>query len=162
MSGMVALPVWDQAGNALVGFRAVTEEEMARLDRDVAVPASLIVVRHADDVLMIFDSWRRQWELPGGQREAGETTGQAAVRELFEETGIHGVTLTVAAAAEFELVEPERREILAVYRVRLPDVPQLVVNEEALDFRWWSPVESVDAEMSPLDAEIARRVVEWD
>lgn len=156
---MVALPIRDRAGNALVGCRAVTDEEMARLDRDGAVPASLVVVIHANTVLMIFDSRRRQWELPGGQRERGESTEQTAARELHEETGIHGTELAIAVAAEFELVQPERREILAVYRVQLEIVPQLTVNEEALDFLWWSPAETVGEDMSPLDAEIARRVV---
>lgn len=150
------LPIRDRAGNALIGFPAVEEEELPRLD--VPAPASLVVVVHANTVLMIFDSWRREWELPGGTRELGETARQAAVRELREETGIHGVDLTFATAAEFDLVRPERRELLAIYRVQLQAVPRLTVNDEALAFRWWPPSEPVDDDMSPLDAEIARRV----
>ncbi|WP_340688661.1 NUDIX hydrolase [Amycolatopsis coloradensis] len=107
----------------------------------------------------MFDSWRRQWELPGGMRETGESPREAAVRELGEETGIHGVDLSFAAVAEFDLTKPERRELLAVYRVQLQVVPRLTVNGEALDFRWWPPSEPVSEDMSPLDAEIARRVV---
>lgn len=107
---------------------------------------------------MVFDSWRKQWELPGGMLEPGETARQAAVRELCEETGIHAVDLTFAAVAEFVLVKPERRELLAVYRVQLRVVPPLVVNDEVLGFRWWSPTQPVSDDMSPLDAEIARRV----
>jgi hypothetical protein len=34
----------------------------------------------------------------------------------------------------------------------------LTVNDEVLAFRWWSPREPVTDTMSPLDAEIARRV----
>jgi hypothetical protein len=34
------------------------------------------------------------------------------------------------------------------------------VNDEAQDFRWWLPSEPVSEDMSLLDAEIARRVVE--
>jgi 8-oxo-dGTP diphosphatase len=156
---MAALPIRDRAGNALVDFRFITEEELARLVEQVAVPASLVVVSHADAVLMMFDSWRKQWELPGGTREPGETTRQTAARELREETGIHVVDLTFAAVAEFDLTKPERRELLAVYRVQLQVVPRLTVNDEALDFRWWPPSEPVSEDMSPLDAEIARRVV---
>ncbi|HKS43815.1 MAG TPA: NUDIX hydrolase [Amycolatopsis sp.] len=156
---MAALPIRDRAGNALADLRFITEEELARLVEQVPVPASLVVVSHADAVLMMFDSWRKQWELPGGTREPGETTRQAAVRELREETGIHVVDLTFAAVAEFDLTKPERRELLAVYRVHLQVVPRLTVNDEALDFRWWPPSEPVSEDMSPLDAEIARRVV---
>lgn len=151
---MAELPIRDGAGNTLTGFRFVAEDEVAH----AVVPASLVVVIHARAVLMMFDSWRRQWELPGGMREPGETARQAAVRELREETGIHAVDLSFAAVAEFGLTKPERRETLAVYQVQLQGVPQLTVNDEALDFRWWSPSEPVGEDMSPLDAEIARRV----
>jgi 8-oxo-dGTP diphosphatase len=123
------------------------------------MPASLVVVTHANAVLMMFDSWRKQWELPGGTQEPGETTRQAVVRELREETGIHVVDLTFAAVAEFDLTKPERRELLAVYQVQLQVVPRLTVNDEALDFRWWPPSEPVSEDRSPLDAEIARRMV---
>ncbi|ANN21964.1 DNA mismatch repair protein MutT [Amycolatopsis orientalis] len=155
----VVLPVRDGTGNALIGFRVTTEEESAYPVERSAVPASLVVVLHASTVLMMFDSWRKQWELPGGKRESGETPRQAAVRELREETGIQQVDLAFVALAEFDLVNPERRELLAVYRVQLQVVPRLTVNDEALDFRWWPPSEPVGEDMSPLDAEIARRVV---
>jgi 8-oxo-dGTP diphosphatase len=155
---MATLPIRDRAGNTLVGFRFVTEQDLACLVEQVTVPASLVVVGHADTVLMIFDSWRRQWELPGGTREPGETTREGAVRELREETGIHVPELAFAAMAEFDLMAPERRELLAVYRVQLQVVPRLTVNDEALDFRWWPPAEPVTKDMSPLDAEIAKRV----
>ncbi|KZB79677.1 NUDIX hydrolase [Amycolatopsis regifaucium] len=157
---MVELPICDRAGNALLEFRFVTEDELGRLAERVTVPASLVVAVHAQAVLMMFDSRRRQWELPGGMREAGESPREAAIRELGEETGIQGVDLSFAAVAEFDLTKPERRELLTVYRVQLQLVPRLTVNDEALDFRWWSPSEPVSEDMSPLDAEIARRVVQ--
>lgn len=153
---MAALPLRDRVGNTLVAVRFVAEGEPAPPVGQVA--ASLVVVVHADAVLMMFDSRRKQWELPGGRREPEETAGQAAVRELREETGIHGVDPTLAAIAEFDLTGPARRELLAVYRVGLAAVPRLVVNDEALDFRWWRPAEPVGDDTSPLDAEIGRRV----
>lgn len=55
---MAALPCRDLAGNALVDVRFVTEDELADLDGQVAMPASLVVVSHAHAVLMMFDGWR--------------------------------------------------------------------------------------------------------
>lgn len=155
---MAALPIRDPHGNALVGFRVVAEEELPGLAGQVAMPASLVVVTHDGAVLLVFDSRRKHWELPGGMREPGETARQAAVRELREETGIDTADLSFAAVAEFDLTRPERRELLAVYRTRLRGTPDLTPNEEALDFRWWLPSDPVSDDMSPLDAEVARRV----
>ncbi|MFI7120739.1 NUDIX hydrolase [Amycolatopsis sp. NPDC049868] len=136
---MAALPIRDRVGNTLVTVRFVAEQELASLTEQAAMPASLVVVVHVDVVLMMFDSWCKQWELPVGTREPGESARQAAVRELREETGIYGVDLTFAAIAEFDRVKPARRELLAVYRVQLQAAPLLVVNDEALGFQWWRP-----------------------
>jgi 8-oxo-dGTP diphosphatase len=73
---MAALPIHDPAGNALLGVRVVAEEELAELGRRVVMPASLVVVRFGGAVLLMFDGRRRQWELPGGMREPGETARQ--------------------------------------------------------------------------------------
>ncbi|WP_173129967.1 NUDIX hydrolase [Kibdelosporangium persicum] len=138
----------DQAGNTLLGFRPAAPE----------VTASLVVVSHGEAVLMMFDSWRKHWELPGGGLDPGETAHEAAVRELREETGIDVAELEFVTMAEFDLVDPERHEFLAIYRTRLDTEPRLVVNEEALAFRWWTPSEPVGQDMSPIDAYIARHV----
>jgi len=155
---MAVLPIHDRAGNALVGFRFVAEEELPRLVVNLPMPASLVGVNCAAAVLLMFDSWRKQWELPGGMRELGETARQPAVRELREETGLDLADLILTGVAEFDLTKPARRELLAVYRAQLEVMPELTVNDEALAFRWWSPSEPVGNDMSPLDVEIARRV----
>jgi len=159
MTFVALLPIRDRAGNTMTGFRAVTGVELEGMDHLASVAAAVVVVEHAGAVLMMFDSWRRQWELPGGAREPGETSRQAAIRELREETGIGAVAPDGVAVAEFDLIDPDRHELLAVYRVRLPVAPRLLVNDEALDFLWWPPSDPVGEGMSPLDAEIARRVV---
>ncbi|MFJ7218277.1 NUDIX hydrolase [Amycolatopsis sp. NPDC098790] len=156
---MAGLPLRDRAGNVLLAVRQVTESDLTRLATAIPVSASLVVAVHAGAVLMMFDRRRRQWELPGGMREAGESSRRAAARELAEETGIHGVELTFAVVAEFALTRPARRELLAVYRTDLPAAPWLSLSEEGLGFRWWSPGEAVGPDTSPLDAEIAARVL---
>lgn len=160
MGPVVALPLRDNAGNALVGFRFAAESELACLDKRIPLPMSLVVVVLAGRVLMVFDRWRRQWELPGGMLEPGESARQAAERELAEETGIWSTDLDFAAVVRFDLARPDRQEYGAIYRTMLHEPPQLIVNDEVSDFHWWDPCSPVSHGMSPLDAEITRRVIE--
>ncbi|MGH3908735.1 MAG: NUDIX hydrolase [Pseudonocardiaceae bacterium] len=156
---VAVVSVRDEDGNVLVDLRFVAESNLGMLERRLPMPASLIVVRFGVSVVMLFDGWRRQWELPGGMREPGETARQAAVRELAEETGIGSADLDFVAVAEVDLRQPSRREYTAIYRTDLQDAPQLVVNDEALAFLWWDPQSSATEQMNPIDAEIARRTI---
>ena len=159
MGFMVELPLHDPLGNALVGFRFAAESELAVLNDGIPMAFSLVVVTLADCMLMVFDRWRKQWELPGGMLEPGETARQAAVRELAEETGVSATDLSFTAIAQFEPQRPTRREYAAIYRAVLQVEPLLVANDEVSDFRWWDPCSLPSDDMSPLDVEIGRRVI---
>ncbi|MGH3931020.1 MAG: NUDIX hydrolase, partial [Pseudonocardiaceae bacterium] len=156
---MAVVRVRDDNGNVLVDVRFIAESDLGIWERRLPRPASLIAVRFGDSVLMMFDGWRQQWELPGGRREPGETARQTAVRELAEETGIGAVDLDFVAIAECDLRRPSRREYTAIYRTDLQVRPQLVVNDEALAFLWWNPQSSTPEQMNLIDAEIARYAI---
>ena len=64
------------------------------------VSASAYVLNALGETLLVRTDWRRDtWEIPGGQVEEGEPPHEAAIREVWEETGIR--------------IEP--REITGVY-----------------------------------------------
>lgn len=52
---------------------------------------------------------RLLWSLPKGHLEAGETLEEAAVREVAEETGIHGDIIASLGSIEFWFVVEGRR-----------------------------------------------------
>ncbi len=52
---------------------------------------------------------RLRWSLPKGHIEAGETTEQAAVREVAEETGISGRITARLGSVEYTFVAKGRR-----------------------------------------------------
>lgn len=159
---MRASPVTDRNGNRLLALDFVDESVVNARHSEPVLPLSLVVVTYEGKVLMIFNRWRQEWELPGGMIEAGETPRQAAFRELLEETGVTAERLSFEARALFSLKSPDRLEYAAVYSTQLDALPELRVNEEASAFLWWAPDAAgegnIRENMSVLDAAIAFRV----
>lgn len=141
----------DDRGNLLLHLHFPQESEVD------GMACSLVVVRLGLEVLLVFDRWREQWELPGGGVENGETAREAAVRELAEETGIAGVPVVFRAVAHFDLTDPPRREQGAIYAVTLQEPPEPRVNDEISAFRWWRPGSPPPPHLNPIDAALAMR-----
>ena len=67
-----------------VAFHAVAEPTRETLP----MPAfAVMIARSADGIVLVFNRYRKVWELPGGFIDSGETPRQAAERELPEEAG---------------------------------------------------------------------------
>lgn len=67
------------------------------------VAAVVSVVFRDGDVLLVSRKYPPDlgmWGFPGGKIEFGESIEQAAVRELFEETGVHGTFTSVVTAVD--------------------------------------------------------------
>jgi 8-oxo-dGTP pyrophosphatase MutT (NUDIX family) len=114
------------------------------MNQEGHITASGLVVRE-DKVLLIFHPYIKKWFQPGGHIDEGELPIEAAIREVYEETGL----VCVADAENSEPIDVDLHEIPAnpakneaahlhidlLYKLK-------VVREEkpleSMDYAWFS------------------------
>lgn len=90
----------------------------------------VICVRYRGKLLLARHKDRTTWEMPGGHIEDGESSREAALRELYEETGI--ITEDIAAICDFEVCDDGRSTYDRLYYAsveRLGELPQYEMAE---------------------------------
>jgi 8-oxo-dGTP pyrophosphatase MutT (NUDIX family) len=93
------------------------------------------VVFDRDDVLLALNE-RQEWELPGGQLEAGETPAHCLRREILEESNLLVETDALLDAWVFEVV-PGKQVLILAYACKLMSSPSsLKVSEEHSEVRF--------------------------
>lgn len=107
-------------------------------------PIASAIVTQAGKVLLVrrrVSEGRLSWQFPGGEVEVeqDETPGQAAVREVGEETG-----LTVAEVKVLgERVHPNTGRMMIYVACRVVKGNATVVDDEELDDLAWSDHDSL-------------------
>lgn len=128
------IPWSDRGPITAVGFQAAyaVAHRMLRAYWFVRRPhtwGSLIAVWHEGALLLVKNSYRRQYTLPGGYIRDGETPVQAASRELGEETGVHvppeQIRQAFTAVREFEF----RHDKVTISEVVVDERPEIKVDQ---------------------------------
>jgi 8-oxo-dGTP diphosphatase len=147
----------DEMGNALTAF--LPAARVPGVPDDAPMPAALAVVWYGQGLLLVFDRFRQQWELPGGRIDPGEIPLQAAVRELHEESGLHLPTLTLAGYARFWLTTPPHNEYAAIYTAHVTTRHHdFTPNQEISAICWWDTTSPAPSNTQIIDATLAQHV----
>ncbi|MRR29650.1 NUDIX domain-containing protein [bacterium] len=97
----------------------------------VVMEESLLLVKRSQE------PWKGCWYLPAGYAEADEDPADAAVRELFEETGLIAQPHDLAGAYYFQ-DDPRGNGVLLVYNCDVID-GSLVANDEVEEAGLFTP-----------------------
>lgn len=141
--------------NLLLDFRRCAEAELDTLDPAIPLRQALVVAEHDGRVLLAHNSWRQEWELPGGPIGEGERARETAAREFGAETGSDPGRTEFVGVATVQLGHERRIEFIAIYRAQLAEVVAFEANERADSLAWWDVVQEFAA-LSPIDAHLAR------
>lgn len=137
-------------GYEFVDFIYVTEE---KLEDFGPLSGSFSVIKCEGKFLMGFNSLRRQWELPAGKREAGETPKECAIRELYEETGQSVTELILVGLVTSNHVGNGSIKRNPVYFSEVTQLKPFVENAETTKIMLWDMEEQI-GKVDALDLKI--------
>lgn len=118
--------------------------------------AAVIVERDGRVLLLLRSSavaWMPgRWNLPGGHVDEGETTAQAAARELFEETGLVAQELAPFCRARYG------KYVIDVFYVTRWN-GRVRLNPESTQHLWIATEAAHQADLIPPQRDILQRLV---
>lgn len=116
----------NKLGYELLEYIPCAENEITKFEN---VTGAGVVVKVNNKILIGFNNWRKQWEIPAGRIEEGESAKQAAIRELYEET--HQRVDNVIFKGLFKKRRPNGEIVyMAIFESELDSIESFIKNDE--------------------------------
>lgn len=106
--------------------------EITSVGTIVECKGKILILKRNDD--------EKRWGLPGGKVEAGESTIEGAVRELFEESGYKAMTEQLEFLGEFRWNFPKLNLNFFVHRLKISEFFNVKLDpREHTKYQWVTP-----------------------
>ena len=130
-----------------VAYRLLTVSALVRRRRGRGVKC---VLAHGDSIVLVRHTYgpRRMWHIPGGGIHRGESTLDAAAREMREELGLDGIQYRLLGQLELRL--DHRRVRVGAVHAELSSTALTPDPIEIAEARFFA----LDALPSPVGAEV--------
>ncbi len=120
------------------------------VSRPIATVGALIHDGNGHILLVRTHKWGDRWGIPGGKIERGESSTAALEREILEETALFIQDIQFALVQDCidspEFQRPEH--FLLLNYVARATTTEVVLNDEAEEFRWLSPAAALALDLN--------------
>jgi 8-oxo-dGTP pyrophosphatase MutT (NUDIX family) len=128
----------------LIPSKALPHPKVLRSVRETSAGGLVLNLNHPDRPAAVIGRYDRKnrlnWSLPKGHIEKGETKEQAAVREVFEETGIQSQLIAPLGTIRFWFSATDKRIQKTVHHfLFLAETFELNADDPEVDEVAWVP-----------------------
>jgi 8-oxo-dGTP diphosphatase len=127
----------NKKGDIFEEFLEIPEESISRLELEFPITHALVVAKNKNGYLLIFNSWKKNWELAGGILEEGETLRECALREMHEETNQIPERIAFRGLMKFKL-RNGRTEYGGLFCAWITEERPFEINQEAREMVFWN------------------------
>jgi 8-oxo-dGTP diphosphatase len=116
------------------------------------------VLKHKDKLIVCYNRYRNNWELPGGGKQCGESLSDCVKREIYEEIGQQIDKLTLCGVSTVYIPRIRKSVLWAVFYGEVMELLEFTVNKEMSHMRLWD-IGSNMGDVDEVDYHIAKMIL---